>query len=95
MENDFDVMKIYRDEMKARQRAKASKRTPAIESWCNSNNVPFEKKQDWHLRIGKSPSIVLDIFPQTKKYHNVTYNKRGVIKGLITDFIKGQLIEQD
>ncbi len=57
----------------------------AIIKWCNENDVKVTIIETWHLRLTKI--ITIDIYPQSKKYHNVTTNERGKIHGKITAFL--------
>jgi hypothetical protein len=42
----------------------------------NNSEVAIKKVTDYQYRLSCN-SIILDIFPMSRKYHNVTLNKRG------------------
>lgn len=45
------------------------------------NNLRHTAIQPWHIRLA-SEDVVLDIFPQGKKYNNLTEGRRGTYRNL-------------
>lgn len=60
--------------------------TVAIANWCNAQKIRYELINNWQIRIYANNTI--DVFTQSKKYHNITKNKRGVINGKIIAFLE-------
>ncbi len=58
----------------------------AVELWCDENDFDFYYINDWQMRITIN-KIRVGIFTQSKKYHNITANSRGTIRGKIADFL--------
>lgn len=58
----------------------------AIEKWCNENDVRCKVIAEWQIRV-YNDNMKIDVFPQSKKFHNITTNNRGQIKGKISDFL--------
>ena len=52
-----------------------------IEWFCEDFGLNFQEIQHYQLRIIKDLTQI-DIFPQSKKYHNITTNERGQYKDL-------------
>lgn len=77
------------EHLKERRRAAKENREETnraiIEAWAKINCARIEMIQDWQLRIIKV--IKMDIFLQSRKYHNISTGERGEIKGRMIDFL--------
>ena len=50
-------------------------------SFAYKNKLRYTAVQEWHIRVS-SDKTTMDFFPQSKKYHNLTLNKRGTYNNL-------------
>lgn len=88
-DNDWAQM---REDEKAARKDREETNSDLICAWCNETGANYREIADWHVRVTHN-NITLDIFPQSKKYHNVTANSRGKIKGSIADFLNNIFYE--
>lgn len=61
-------------------------------NWCMVNKVKWEMVNDWQIRLTKQGNnggrdFRIDIYTQSKKFHNITTNNRGRISTKIVDFL--------
>lgn len=83
---DAEDFKEQREQSKIRRQGKQEALSIIIVNFCKINHVNCEFIQPWHIRLSKFKKRI-DIFPQTKKYHDLTTNSRGIIRGTLTDFL--------
>jgi len=94
-------IQYYKELKELKERAKMHKQDRQnatgliVVNWCEKNNVDYDIINAWQFRVFASNKI--DIFLQSKKYHNITKNERGRISGTIIEFlnpfIKDNLIQ--
>ena len=79
---DSDDFRERRHEQKARRAARLPGRQQAI--WeLTADGYFVEKLTEFQFRITKPGSLKrVDIFPIHLRYHNITDNRRGQIKGI-------------
>lgn len=62
--------------------------------WCAERGLYFKEIKSYQFRISGNYNgfvRVIDVFPNTCKYHNITHNRRGTFNpGLIEIFMQNQ-----
>lgn len=79
-------MKALSEHFKEVRKEREATNTEIIENWCAENNVHLNIIAPHHLRLMKDV-YTIDIYPQSKKYHDIRKNQRGRIKGSIITFL--------
>jgi hypothetical protein len=81
----------YKEQWSLRNKERRAINNVAVVAWCERNSVKFAFINDWQIRIANQDKSI-DIFTQSKRYHNITDNVRGKIAGKITDFLTTNFI---
>jgi len=74
---------LWRAQAKERRDKNSALLTPQILEWATSNDVSHDQYTPYVIRLTKG-QLILDIYPMTGKWHNVTLNKRGQSKDVIS-----------
>lgn len=83
---DAEDYKEFKERAKAAKYALQESNTDIIVNWCVENEVQFFPLMTWQIRLSHDGKM-LDIFTQSKKWHDILNNERGQIKGEITEFL--------
>jgi hypothetical protein len=83
---DSDSFKELREKTRLSKLQRQDINSVAIENWCEGKPVELLSITDYQLRLQKGKQRI-DIYPQSKKYHDLKLNIRGQIKGKISDFL--------
>jgi hypothetical protein len=78
--------KALSDHLKEMRKEREVKNSDIICGWCNENDAEYKEIAHYHIRVNKNGKSI-DIFPQSKKYHDLKNNKRGRINGIIVTFL--------
>jgi hypothetical protein len=73
---DADDWKEFQAEGKRIRLGRQQRHNNAIIKFANERGLKVKTIQKWQLRISDS-NTTIDIFPQQKRYHNLTKDKRG------------------
>jgi hypothetical protein len=78
-----DLYREIRDEIRERKNVKQARVLQFMLFWCDENHAELKVIAPWQMRVTKSFTII-DVFPQTFKYHDITFNQRGQFGDLFT-----------
>jgi len=87
-----DMGDFWREiKQKTRARKDFAERTALefLTAWCSENNCELKIIQDYQFRLTKEYTVI-DIFPQSFKYHDITFNQRGAFSDLF-DFLENSI----
>ncbi len=82
----IETFKAMREHGKLVAKEREIINSKAIVDWCADKQVGCTFVNTWQLRL-KNHNATIDIYVQSKKYHNIKENKRGKITGKIVDFL--------
>jgi hypothetical protein len=83
---DSEDWKEFQKKGKEIRQGRMKRHQQAIRLFVLENKLSFTLIKDWHIRISDGKTT-LDLYPQAKRYHNLTKNKRGDyhnLKGFLT-----------
>lgn len=84
---DAQDWKEFKEQGKAIRNNRLQRHTTVCHFAARKLGLKMENVQPHQIRLSdKNLSLVVDIFPMGKKYHNITHNKRGTYFHL-TSFI--------
>lgn len=83
---DADDYKELREQTKERKKNRQDANAIVVVNWCELNNVKCNQINPYQMRISDG-TVIMDIFLQSKKWHNITLNKRGIIRTTIYKFL--------
>lgn len=83
---DAEDYKEFKDRAKAAKLARQESNTDIIVNWCVENEVQFFPLMTWQIRLNHN-SKMLDIFTQSRKWHDISINERGQIEGDMRQFL--------
>jgi len=79
---DSNDWKLYKSAGKIAAKHRAVKAGEWLREYLiDKPDIEFTNIQDWYFRLTDG-KVILDIFPQKQRYHNVTLNKRGGYRSL-------------
>lgn len=73
---DSEDWKEFRKKGKEIRRGRQERHSKAVIRYAKDHGLSHKLIQEWQIRISDGKTT-LDIFPQAKRYHNLTRNKRG------------------
>lgn len=73
---DSDDWKEFQKKGKEIRRGRQERHTRAIYNFAKDRGFKCKIIQAWQIRISDG-TTTMDIFPQAKRYHNLTKDKRG------------------
>ncbi len=82
--------KEFQKKGKEIRRGRQNRHVKAVRTFAKDYGLHCKMIQDWQVRISDSKTT-MDIFPQAKRYHNLTLDKRGTYHNL-NGFLKSVFI---
>jgi len=73
---DSDDWKEFKKKGKEIRKGRMERHTRTIHNFALDNNLKYIVINPWQIRIADNRTT-LDIYPQSKRYHNLTKGKRG------------------
>ncbi len=73
---DSEDWKEFQKKGKEIRRGRQDRHIKAVKRFAKANGLHCKMIQNWQVRISND-TTTMDIFPQAKRYHNLTKNKRG------------------
>lgn len=73
---DSDDWKAFKKKGKEIRRGRQERHRKTVLRFALDHGLSHQHIQEWQIRISDGKTT-LDIFPQSKRYHNLTRNKRG------------------
>jgi hypothetical protein len=75
-----DVWTEYRRQQNQRRKKRLPHRIELLYKICGTLNLKVEKKTEYQYRISNDERSI-DIYPIHYRWHDITTNKRGQVKG--------------
>ncbi len=73
---DTDDWKEFQQKGKEIRRGRQNRHIKAINKFAKDYGLKCKMIQNWQIRISDDKTT-MDLFPQAKRYHNLTKDKRG------------------
>lgn len=73
---DTEDWKAFQKKGKEIRRGRLQRHQKAILHFALNKGLSHKYVQEWQIRISDG-TTTLDLYPQAKRYHNITKNKRG------------------
>lgn len=73
---DAEEWKEFQRKGKIIREARLQRHRKFIQNFASDKNLSYEEIQPWQIRI-KSKFITMDLFPMSKRYHNISLDRRG------------------
>jgi hypothetical protein len=71
-----EAWREWNEESRQHRHSKQDIAKDIVLEWAEKNKVTFSAIQVWHFRLTKG-RVIIDIYPQKDKFHNVKTNVRG------------------
>ena len=81
MAMDSEDWKDFQKQGKIIRENRLKRHRKFIYAFCMKNNLRYTPVQEWQLRIANDRTV-MDLFPMSKKYHNLNDNRRGMYYNL-------------
>lgn len=87
---DSEDWKEFQKKGKEIRRGRMQRHSKAILHFALNNGLSHKYIQEWQIRISNGKTT-MDLYPQSKRFHNLTTNKRGTyyhLKGFLNSIFE-------